>query len=280
MSAPDHLSGLTTESRHIIQQFFQWSKLSLDKFKRELSVEASAFASGNLHGIHYHRDDVAHMLQGQLTFLQDLVNTQVDSSTAAAAEVMRAVLREADRQRLTLTVDTAAVLSNAGGVKAMERHGQQLLSGPTGRLAPLTLADASGEAGRQLQDANEEVRRLQKKLQTVTDAYTNLMAGRSEDTAQLLNMHDAMLRKDIMAEELARRVQGSSGDVQTAVQQLRLEVAAANKELAQRLNQSSQYQQVKALLTTRNNQLRVLRDRLRAVDPSFEQEDDIISEGD
>nr|CAJ2467166.1 unnamed protein product [Leishmania braziliensis] len=277
----DLFSGLTSESRNAIDDFFRWSRLSLDKFKRDLAVEASAFQSGNLWREQYTKEEVSQMLNGQLAMVLGVVDTQMEGTTAASAELMRAVLREGDRQRLTLSIDVRAVLNNAGGVNAMGEHGRQLMSGPTGRLAPLTLAEAGGEAARQLAEANAEVRRLQMKLQQVTDAYTQVMSGRSSDTANLLSMQDAMNDKERLAAELARRCQGQDTSLATVVQELRSEVAEAKRELATRLHQSTQYQQVKRLLAQRNEQLKAMRERLTAYDPSFAHcGDDIAAEDD
>ncbi|AIN95584.1 hypothetical protein LPMP_060230 [Leishmania panamensis] len=277
----DLFSGLTSESRNAIDDFFRWSRLSLDKFKRDLAVEASAFQSGNLWREQYTKEEVSQMLNGQLALVLGVVDTQMEGTTAASAELMRAVLREGDRQRLTLSIDVRAVLNNAGGVNAMGEHGRQLMSGPTGRLAPLTLAEAGGEAARQLAEANAEVRRLQMKLQQVTDAYTQVMSGRSSDTANLLSMQDAMNDKERLAAELARRCQGQDTSLATVVQELRSEVAEAKRELATRLHQSTQYQQVKRLLAQRNEQLKAMRERLTAYDPSFAHcGDDIAAEDD
>ncbi|KAG5511154.1 hypothetical protein JKF63_07096 [Porcisia hertigi] len=277
----DPLSGLTSESRNVIDNFFRWSRLSLDKFSRDLRVEASAFQSGNLWRENYTNAEVSQMLNGQLALLLGVVDTQMEGTTAASAELIRAVLREADLQRLTLSIDTTAVLNNAGGVHAMGEHGRQLMSGPAGRLAPLTLQEAGGEAARQLAEANAEVRRLQAKLQRVTDAYTQVMGSRSSDTAHLLSMQDAMNDKERIATELSRRCQGEDPSLKSAVQELRAEVAEARRELATRLNQSTQYQQVKQLLAQRNEQLKEMRGRLAAYDPLFANNgDDIAPEDD
>ncbi|KAG5511756.1 hypothetical protein GH5_08066 [Leishmania sp. Ghana 2012 LV757] len=277
----DPFSGLSSESRNVIDDFFRWSRLSLDKFKRDLAVEASAFQSGNLLREQHTKAEVSQMLNGQLALLLGVMDTQMEGTTAASAELMRAVLREADRQRLGLSIDVKTVLNNAGGVNAMGEHGRQLLSGPAGRLAPLTLEAAGGEAARQLAEANTEVRRLQRKLQQVTDAYTQVMSGRSSDTATLLSMQDAMNDKERLAAELARRCQGQDPSLTAVVQELRAEVAEAKRELATRLHQSTQYQQVKQLLGQRNEQLKEMRERLAAYDPSFVRYgDDIAAEDD
>ncbi|EPY33706.1 hypothetical protein STCU_02060 [Strigomonas culicis] len=209
--------------------------------------------------------------------LQGVVDTQMESTAAAAAELMRAVLREADLQRLVLKVDSMAVLTNAGGVNAMGHHGRQLLSGPSSRLAPITMADAGGEAARQLAEANAEVRRLREKLHQVTDAYTKVMNSRSADTEHLLSMQEKMNDRERLAAELAVRCQGQDGNLQAAVHQLRTEVADAKRELATRLNQSTQYQQVKKLLAQRNDQIKDLRARLARFDPSFRASNDDIA---
>ncbi|KAG5486684.1 hypothetical protein LSCM1_07937 [Leishmania martiniquensis] len=277
----DPLSGLSSASRNIIDDFFRWSRLSIDKFKRDLTLEASAFQSGNLLREQYTKSEVSQMLNGQLALMVGVMDTEMNGTSAASAELMRAVLREADRQRLELSIDVKAVLNNVGGVNAMEEHGRKLLSGPTGRLAPLTLEEAGGEAARQLAEANTEVRRLQRKLQQVTDAYTRVMSGRSADTANLLSMQDAMNDKERLAAELARRCQGQDSSLTGVVQELRAEVAEAKRELATRLHQSTQYQQVKQLLAQRNGQLKEMRERLATYDPSFAHYgDDITPEDD
>ncbi|EPY25354.1 hypothetical protein AGDE_11853 [Angomonas deanei] len=233
MSA-DPLSGLTPQSRQVIDTLFRWSKLSLEKFKRDLAVEASAFQSGNLLQEHFTRDNVQQMLQGQLYMLQGVVDTQMEQTTASCAELIRAVLRQADLQRLEVNVDAMAVLSNAGGVNAMGNHGRQLMAGPSSRLAPITVAEAGGEAAKQLAEANAEVRRLQQKLKQVTDAYTQVMSGRSADTEHLLSMQDRMNDRERLAAELAQRCQGQDPQLGAAVNQLRQEVAEAKRELATR----------------------------------------------
>ncbi|EPY28025.1 hypothetical protein AGDE_10588 [Angomonas deanei] len=160
-------------------------------------------------------------------------------------------------------------------------HGRQLMAGPSSRLAPITVAEAGGEAAKQLAEANAEVRRLQQKLKQVTDAYTQVMSGRSADTEHLLSMQDRMNDRERLAAELAQRCQGQDPQLGAAVNQLRQEVAEAKRELATRLNQSTQYQQVKQLLAQRNEELKKTRALLCRYDPSFRaHNDDIAPEDD
>lgn len=269
-SGGDALAGLTAPSRAVVDQYLKWSRLSLNRFKRELDAEATAYRAGAVSSVQtYSGTDVARMLEGQVALLVGLAESQTTSAAAAAASLLKSVLREADRHRVPLEVDAAAVLGNTGGVAAMGEHGRKLLGGPGGRLAPLSLADANGEAARQLAEADAEILRLRRKLQEVTDAYTAVMAGRTGDTDRLLSMRDNVAEAERRAAELAARAQGQGGNLQQEVALLRQEVSEARRELSTRLNQSTQFQQVKKMLTQRNEQVKLLKHHLAQYNPQL-----------
>ncbi|CCW61125.1 unnamed protein product [Phytomonas sp. EM1] len=278
----NHFYDLTAKSKQIIEQFTHWLKIAIDKFKDDLVVECSAFVSANLvFDKTYTKDEVASLFQSQLYIFQDLIDTQIKGIMAASTELVYALLREVDQERLVLQIDTITIL-NKGGVIDMIPHGRELLNGPARRLAPLTVQEAGGKVAQQLEDSNNQIRQLRRKLQQVTDAYTQMLNSRSDEAAKVLSIQDTTSGKDRVAVEPAQRCHDRDDDLQKTVQQLRLEVSEAKKELTQRLSQSTQYQQVKNLLAQRNVQLKWMREQLKRYDPLFEinEVDDIVIEED
>lgn len=209
MASSAHLSGLTDTSKNIIDQFFKWSKLSLDKLHRNLLAEASTYGYGTLPGDQqtFTQAEVKQILGGQLDLISGYVTQQVDCMRDCVAEVMRAVLAEADRLRVPINVDIQAILGNAGGVGAMRAHGRALMDGPNMQLKPLTLEMAGGEASRQLMEANAEISRLRVKMQQLSDRYQQVMTNKSDETSQLLSTTERLEQQERQAASLQYEVQ-------------------------------------------------------------------------
>ncbi|CCW71234.1 unnamed protein product [Phytomonas sp. Hart1] len=277
-----HFSDLTAKSRRIVEQFTQWLSISMDKFKDDLVVESNAFLSANLiFDKTYTKDEVASLFQGQLCIFQGLIDTQIKSSLASSAELIYAILREVDQKRLVLNIDTTAAL-NEGGMVDMIPHGRELMNGPAGRLAPLTVDETNGRMTRQLEDSNNQIYQLRRKLQQVTDAYTQILSNRSDDAAKFSPIQDVMNDKDRLRMEQSQCCHNPDDSLKQTVRKLQHELSESKREHTQRLSQSTQYQQVKKLLAQRNAQLKWTREQLKKYDPFFEinKLDDIVVEED
>ncbi|RNF21896.1 uncharacterized protein Tco025E_03226 [Trypanosoma conorhini] len=292
----DALFGLSAESRSVLDRYLQWARLACDGLKRGVHLDAANHQVGNVLQETYTREELKEILRGHTAVLLHSLEARVEKFAGTSAELLCAVLRDADRQRVTIEVDVNAVLSasanaapaatatattGAASTGLLLDHERQLLSGPRGRLAPLTVADADGEASRQLAEGKEEIRRLQEKVHRLTDAYAQVMNTRSVDTEKLLSMHDALQSRDAAA---ARQREQEEG-VHQSVEELRTALAAARRELNTRLNQSTQYQEVKKILAHKNEQIRMLRAQLARYDPAFLQtgdgaDDTIVEEDD
>ncbi|ESL08051.1 hypothetical protein TRSC58_04254 [Trypanosoma rangeli SC58] len=296
----DALFGLSAESRTIIDQYVQWTRLACDGLKRGVHMDAASHQVGNILQETYTRDELKDILSGHTAVLLHSLDARIEKFAGSSAELLRAVLRDADRQRVTIKVDVNAVLNaaaaatsaataattttaGAAATSLLLDHERQLISGPCGRLAPLTVADAEGEAIQQLAEAKEEIRRLQEKVRRLADAYAEVVSMRSVDTEKLLSMPDALRSRNVAAVVAGKKDQDEG--LQQSVDELRTALASAKLELNTRLNQSTQYQDMKSILTQKNKQIRTLRAHLAQYDPAFFQNDDdgdemIVEEGD
>ncbi|RNE98158.1 hypothetical protein TraAM80_08936 [Trypanosoma rangeli] len=289
----DSLFGLSTESRTIIDHYLQWTRLACDGLKRGVHLDAASHQVGNILQETYTKDELKDILSGHTALLLHSLDARIEKFAGSSAELLRAVLRDADRQRVTIKVDVDAVLNAAAAASAAPAtsaatatttttagaaatsllldHERQLLSGPCGRLAPLTVADAEGEAIRQLAEAKEEIHRLQEKVRCLADAYAQVMSMRSVDTTTLLSMSDALQLRNVAAAAAGKKEQDEA--LNQSVDELRMALASARLELNTRLNQSTQYQDMKRILTHKNKQIRTLRAHLAEYDPAFLQKD-------
>ncbi|KAF8275916.1 hypothetical protein TcYC6_0013760 [Trypanosoma cruzi] len=272
----DALFGLSSESRTILDRYLQWTRLACDGLKRGVHLDAFNHQVGNIIQETYTRDELKDIISAHTEVLLHSLDARMEGFAAASAELLCAVLRDADRQRVTIGVDANAVLSAATATASAAMvgttatgllldHERKVLGGPRGRLAPLTVADADVEASRQLTEAKEEIRRLQEKVHHLSDAYAQVM-----NTRDALNSHEAEATASQMA---VHQKEQDEGSCQT-VEELRVALAAAKQELNARLNQSTQYREVKKILAQKNEQIRKLRAHLAQFDPAFLQNDD------
>lgn len=275
----DALFGFSNESRAILEGYLHWSRLACESLKRGVSLDASSHQAGNLLQETYALGELKTILSGHAALVLHSLDARMEKFVASSAEVLRAVLREADRQRVAIDVDVNALLrgdgaatTNAGGLLAGPER--QLLGGPRGRLVPLTVADMDGEAHRQLAESGEEIRRLREKVHRLTDLYAQAMNVRSVDTEGVLSTRDDVFR----ATGAEASHKGEDEHTHQTVEQLRAELAVARRELSVRLNQSTQYQQLKSILAKKNEQIKTLRARLAVCDPAFLNNDDGIGD--
>jgi leucine zipper transcription factor-like protein 1 len=250
----DVLTGLSNESKSILDAYLNWAKIRNDKFARDLEFEANTFREGNLLTQTYNRAEVETVLRGQLSVLVHSLEKQHQFITNSSAELCRSILHEADRNRIPLNINAVECLQNATAVSAMEMHEQRLLGGPKGKLAPLTSIDTGGEAGRQLGEANDVIRALNEKVRRLTEQYTLLMQERSNYTS---------------ANFASQESYGGSAEDQQTLAALRSELAQSQSDLELKVNSTPQVQQLKKMLNEKNAQIKSLRERLTRCDPSF-----------
>eukprot|EP00658_Telonema_sp_P-2_P046204 TRINITY_DN34316_c0_g1_i1.p1 TRINITY_DN34316_c0_g1~~TRINITY_DN34316_c0_g1_i1.p1 ORF type:complete len:189 (-),score=73.84 TRINITY_DN34316_c0_g1_i1:81-647(-) len=187
------------------------------------------------------------------------------------------------------------------------------MQGPKGKLLPLSAVETGGEAGKRLAEANAEIQRLHQKMAVMTQQMQSVMGDKSGMTDAMMNLQDnlgseaarASALKRQLEEEAARKnnntaaapaagvvtntvtntVEVSSKQDQDTIRALRKDIAQLNKDMSAKLNQSTQFINMKKILTEKNSQVKELRKRLMMYDPTFAAsfgggDDDLVEEED
>lgn len=312
MSA-DLLSGLSADSKEVINNYLQWSKTMRDKSTRDAEYEASTFREGNLFGASFNQSDVLRLLNGQLAILTANFEKNDATKTTATAELCRGILREADKYSVPLKLNFQDLVGNIANQNAMKAHETNMLGGGPGRLgklAPIGVGSAATDDAKRLAEAQAEIMRLREKMLQMQQQINAVMGDKSNVNAHILGLQDTLTSQMTAAQQAqalleAERARGpqivtvagqsntnavvetKTVEVSSAVDQrmianLRQEIANLNRDLTAKLNQSSQFVNLKKMLTDKNEQVRALRKRLALYDPTFaaSQDDDLVEEED
>ena len=307
--------GLSQASRVVLDSFESWGRIARDQASRDSDFEARTFLDNQLLSSStsgFNKSDVEAILRGQLQLLNSSQEKSSYNMINASAELCRAVLREADKYSVPLQIDASKILADASskGTYVSEQAGHQnslLMQGPKGKLAPLSAVETGGEAGKRLAEANAEIQRLHSKMAAMAQQMQSVMGDKSGMTDAMMNLQDnlgseaarASALKRQLEEEAARKaatpaasapitntvtktVEVSSKQDQDTIRALRKEIAQLNKDMSAKLNQSTQFINMKKILTEKNSQVKELRKRLMMYDPtfaaSFGGDDDLIEE--
>eukprot|EP00758_Cryptobia_borreli_P009926 Tbor_TRINITY_DN5523_c1_g1::TRINITY_DN5523_c1_g1_i1::g.12804::m.12804/K19400/LZTFL1; leucine zipper transcription factor-like protein 1 len=295
----DLTADLSKNSKIILDQYLRWGKMETARDLRDIEYESHTYRENHLIGNTFNRHDVEVLLKGQMGILTATMERRDQAKQMATAELCRAILRNADKHSVPITVCATDVLSDRNAHSAMEGHDKRLLEGPKGKLAPLSAID-HGDVGKRLIEANEEIQRLHAKIFALSSQLHDIMGGQSEMNAKLLNTKDALLteqqraerkmKQDAEAAVAAAKVTPPSTIVtntvsvvdEKALDALRKEVATLNKDMAAKLNQSTQFMNLKKMLSEKNAQVKVMRSQLARFDPTYAASigDDISEEED
>ena len=266
--------GLSNESRKIIESYLGWSKSQRDSFGRDLDFETRSFGDAQVLDNTYSREEVNGLLRNHMELLKACMEKEAHSRAIASAQLIRAVVLEADKNRVQITVDAAQVLSNLGGQSELEKAESRMFNSK-GRLAPLSGIDTGNETAKQLIQAHEEIRGLNDKLRKAQEQFAAAMADRSnlyQETSRVQQqMSEAERQAQLEAERaagMAQMTQQEANALKNELASLRDELARLNREMTERLSKSTQFQNLQQMMRQKNDQLKAMRSELMRYDPS------------
>jgi uncharacterized phage infection (PIP) family protein YhgE len=307
--------GLTsTTSRNIIAQLLGWSRAERDRVLRDSDLDIRTFRDGSLLAPMYAKHEVAQLLDGLAVSVRSSVGKAFDDLTVSVAELTRAVLAEADMQRVLLdSVNAVASLNRLRSLSAAELGDQRVALSALGPSRSMALApmDAGDDTSRQLQQANEQIRKMRERLNAMQDQYERVMQEKSQLQSDKFALGDqvahgsqrladaqasASAAQALLANAGQRTAEQLRGDMAqlaqahaATVQQLQAQVGQARAESAQlqrdmqaKLSQSSQFVAMKQLVAAKSQKVAQLRNALRRYDPvaAGGDDDDIEAEED
>eukprot|EP00760_Papus_ankaliazontas_P029764 PhM_4_TR4450/c0_g1_i1/m.65276/K19400/LZTFL1; leucine zipper transcription factor-like protein 1 len=242
------VAGLSDNSKTVLENYFHWSKSHREQFLKDLDYQYKQYKECRVLDQSYSASDVEDVLQGMFLIIQAALTQEASSEASSFAEYLRNVLLEADKASVKLNVN-AGVLDSLTGAQVMEGMESAVTSqAPKGnRLAPLAADDKS----KALADSQEEVKRLNEKLRKITEMYSNATQEKT-----LLLSEAQRLR------EASAAATGGDAKAQEQLRKLTTEVMELKKEMGTRLSSSTQFLNLKKMLTDKNKLVKDLRERL------------------
>lgn len=290
----EQLSQLSHESQKVLEPYFAWARQGRDKFNNDFDFESKNFKSSRLLNSTYSSFEVDQLLTDHAQVLYLTASKEQEYVCASTGELMKELLLGMDRYQVppSLPAPAMTILGNRA-ILAVEMADTKTLK--TQRtLAPLTALDRGDETARQLVIANEEKKKLQDKVKLLMQQLSDLMRERSSHTETVAALNDTrgQLESQLsmtaqMSHEQLHQVLMEKDtlirDRDARIAQLGSEISMLNRDMAGKLSQSSQFQNLKAMMSDRNAEVNRLRSCLRRYDPAAAGMDDegtIIEEDD
>lgn len=309
----DLTKGLTsTESQQIVNTFIGWARDDRERAIADCSRDIALFREAQVARPTYTREETVAMLDSIAATVRATVTTSHEKFTESCALLCRAVLAEADMQRVLLTgVKTVEALNSRRNLSAAELATQRTLMSAPGGPRPGALAPIGGDGGGggdlklQLQQANDMIRNLREKLHLVEDQYRKVMDEKSRLQGANFYLGDQLLTEEQRVTKERQQASANSSAVTAAGQKTaaalqqeldavkaqhtkdidahRKELMALNKKVNDlvkeqqgKLGESGQFQSMKKMLREKTDQVKKLRDLLRPHNPAAAGADDDI----
>jgi leucine zipper transcription factor-like protein 1 len=273
------LGSLSQSSRQVLEPFFAWARQGRDRFFNDFEFESQNFKSGRLLQPTYMAHEVDALLSEHCRALHLASIKEMEHVAAGSGELFFNILLEMDRHQLPSSVNSMAVLGNRATL-AVEAAATKTLKVQRS-LAPITALDRGDETARQLVIATEEKRKLSEKLRQVSDQLMQVMREKSSFNAEVAQLHDqtSELQQQLSVTAQMSREQLSAllSEKDSQIRRLTGDLGAMTRDMTGKLSQSSQFQNLKAMLADRNNQVAQLRSALRRYDPVAAGMDDDIA---
>jgi hypothetical protein len=253
-----------SSSQEVADTYVSWAKQTSDRFCGDLEFESKSFQASRVFEQPYNARDVQLLLDDQCAALVGSVKKDAAVSHEAAANLMKAIMAEMDRQRVPISVDTMNALNAATSMSAVEKAEQALLQRKqNASLAPLTAIDKGDSTAKQLVVANEEIRRLHKAQRDMQQQLSAVLSDKSQLAGSVHSLQDT---QDALRSASAENSAAMAGQLQqrsemsaAAVLKLQQDLAVANSELNGKLAQSMQFVSLKAMLLEKNAVVRQMR---------------------
>ena len=265
----DAFIGLTPESKLVIENYFAWGKAKREKFERDLSFQSENFAHGNVFDNTFSQEDVKTKLRAHLELLKVSLNEEASYQSMAAAQLMRSVLLEADKQRIPIPVDPLAVLNNMAGTNALEAAESRMFSqGPKGKLQPLSGVDTGNETAKQLAAAHQEIRALNDKVRVLQEQHSRAMADRANTHAMAGAADNRADSAALNSQLTMQQSQAFAQTMEVQLQECKMQLLASQKEMGEKLARSAQFQNLQQMLRQKNDTVKAMRVELQRYDPA------------
>ena len=257
----------------ILSAYDGWAAQQDTRARADLEFAGTSYAEGRMAGdTTFSRGEVQDILRGQLQAVIGASSKQHDGVVDGSKALMRAILSENDRQRVTVEIDANAALNQGAQLSAIEAAEQRLGAKSSTRGGALAPIGGGGDTTKQLAEAHEEIRRLNERMRAMTLQFETAMRDRSELNQNVMTMQDSMSTMAVQQQQMSLQQQQAmeqqNNEFRAQIQAMQAQAIEAQKELAGKLAASTQFQTLKRMLNEKNDLCKNLRSTLARYDPA------------
>ena len=271
---------LKPEHQFEVQKFLLFFKQKREESLREADAALSQFASQSVTDLMMSKDEVMELLKAMTSELKTTLEAELANIVRMSAIYIRTLLYQGEQQGMSFQADTS-YLENQRMIEEMakiEKHQKtlaELSRAPSGGARLPTLQSGFSNDPtliQELREKKEEVNQLKERLSRLQVQLSTAMADKEELTEKVAHLEATQTQHHEEDDSQAREMTAELFQAKVTITQLALEtkeglLAQLKQEQEKRLNESKQFQSLKKLIQTKNDQLKELRARLEKYEP-------------
>lgn len=231
----------------------------------------------------FNRDNVEGIVVQYQQTATDNLNEELTKLTTMAAAYCAELMRVGQAMGINLQTEDISVVEDQGRMdnvsqvsrSSITRTSMSMpLAAPKNQLLPSMGGSAQDPALlQQLQDAQEETKKMNQRYGAMQEQVTTLLQERSSLSAELNTVREnftalrstmAASNADAASQQTAYEMECRLNQSQTAIAAKSQELEAMRRDVEGRLGDSAQFRQLKSIIKDKNSQIKTLRGQLQA----------------
>eukprot|EP01059_Diplonema_ambulator_P032519 TRINITY_DN6410_c0_g1_i2.p1 TRINITY_DN6410_c0_g1~~TRINITY_DN6410_c0_g1_i2.p1 ORF type:complete len:270 (+),score=95.38 TRINITY_DN6410_c0_g1_i2:474-1283(+) len=252
-----------------VTSLFQTSRTKRENAIKGLDLEFQDFKETSLIDESYTKSDVQTLFANYMNILKVSLNKQYQDFACGFADLAVQILEQTDGKQVQLSLDTSR-FTGALFEDEMTKLEHELTNKAHGGLLP-AVATRGVDPRKRLIDINSESSRLQKKAAAIQQQFNAMM----KEKTSVQNELNAQL--DILRAVKEVGTTPSEAALQTLRDELNRigkETDQAQAEASGKINESTQFQNLKTIIQRKNEEIKALRERLAKFENVTNDDDD------
>lgn len=298
--------GLNQHHQQIVVNYLRFARYSRGQRLRGVEASFEELKDSRLVEDTYTLDEVTDMLDGLCAVVRGEVESELINAAHTNVLLLRQVFSQAEKWHLKLQADISELENRELINEIAKFEEREFSSGPSTsqsklsklsqapKLEPLNEGGGAALLQVEINRLNEENSKLKDRLKTLEGKATSVMGERSRLQADLESTQAALkakgnvksfgkevadLEEQMAAAKLDLKLSKERGSTQAAslhdeltnskheILKLQHDLEEAEKDLTKKFNETTQYKNMKQMLTSKNEQIKDLRARLRKYEP-------------
>lgn len=298
--------GLNQHHQQIVVNYLRFARYGRGQRLRGVDASFEELKDSRLVEDTYTLDEVTDMLDGLCAVVRGEVESELINAAHTNVLLLRQVFSQAEKWHLKLQADISELENRELIEEIAKFEEREFSSGPSTsqsklsklsqvpKLEPLNEGGGAALLQVEINRLNEENSKLKDRIKTLEGKATSVIGERSRLQADLESTQAALkakgnvksygkdvadLEEQMAAAKLDLKLSKEKGSTQAAslheelsnckheILKLQHDLEEAEKDLAKKFNETTQYKNMKQMLTSKNDQIKDLRARLRKYEP-------------